>query len=279
MTKRADLHIHTYYSDSSSSPEEVVAQALEAGIGCIAITDHDTIDGVQPVREAAINADLEVLAGVELSTEVNGRDVHILGYLFDDKNPELTRRLVDFQNSRLERARKILAKLKALGVNNISIEEVCAQSRSLSVGRPHIAALLIEKGWVKDNRQAFDKYLAEGQPAYVPKSKQAPAEAVRLIHEAGGVAVMAHPMITNKDELIPRLAEAGLDGLEVYYPNCLENIQHYYEGIARKFGLIMSGGSDAHGKVKSSTWLAKVTVPYSVVDNLKASAEKRRNSK
>ena len=276
MTKRADLHIHTYYSDSSSSPEEVVTQALEAGVECIAITDHDTIDGIEPVRQAAAGKNLEVLNGVELSTEVNGRDVHILAYLFDDKNPAFVSKLTEFQNSRIERAKKIIAKLMTLGVNNISIEEVCAKSRSLSVGRPHIATLLVEKGWVKDSRAAFEKYLAEGQRAYVPKSKQSPADAVKFVHEAGGVAVMAHPMITNKDELIPKLAEAGMDGLEVYYPNCPGNIQHYYEGIARKLNLVMTGGSDAHGKAKNSTWLAKVTVPYEVVEKLKAAAQKWR---
>jgi len=275
VTKRADLHIHTHYSDSTSSPEEVIAQAREAGLSCIAITDHDTIDGIRPVRDAARGTDIEVIAGVELSTESGGKDVHILGYLFDDQNPALTKKLSAFQNARLERARQILEKLKSHGIDNISIEEVCSRSQSQAVGRPHIAALMVEKGWVKDIRKAFDKYLAEGQPGYVPKWKQTPSEALQLIREAGGVSVMAHPMITNKDALIPKLAEEGLDGLEVYYPNCPDNIRHYYEGIAGKLGLIMTGGSDAHGKAKNSTWLAKVTVPYTVVENLKTAAAKK----
>jgi len=159
--------------------------------------------------------------------------------------------------------------LKAMGVDNIEFEEVCALTRSKAVGRAHLAFLLEQKGWVPNIKKAFEKYIGPGCPGYAPKLKQTPFEAIELIRQSGGVAVMAHPMLTQKDELIPRLVAAGLKGLEVYYPNCMDTVTQFYERIAKKNGLIATGGSDAHGKIKPYTYVGKATVPYDVVEQLR----------
>jgi 3',5'-nucleoside bisphosphate phosphatase len=274
VTRSADLHIHTYYSDSTSSPQEVVQEALQNKLSCIAITDHDTIDGLAPTRqEAQSSSGLEVLAGVELSSEMDGKDIHILGYCFDEEGP-LVKALTKFQHARVERIREMIEKLKGLGIDNITLEEVCSLTKSMAVGRPHLAAVLKEKKWVSGIGQAFEKYLSEDAPAYVAKFKISPVEAIELIRNSGGVAVMAHPMLTNKDEIIPSLVRAGLGGIEVYYPNCSPPLTAYYEGIAQKHNLIMTGGSDAHGKAKSYTYIGKKQIPYETVEQLKARAQK-----
>ena len=274
MTKSADLHIHTHYSDGTMSPEEVVADALHCGIHCIAITDHDTIDGISPAIEAAKGHDLEVLPGIELSSEVNGKDVHMLGYLFNWRDASLLEQLKEMQNARAERMKKMIQKLEALGIHNISFEEINGSARTTALGRPHLAAALVEKKVVGNMRAAFDKYLAEGAPAYVPKFKQTPQDAIKLIKGFGGIAVLAHPMLSNVDELIPALVAAGLGGLEAHYPNCSVNVMQFYEGLARKHHLVVTGGSDAHGAAKKHTFIGKVRIPYDLVEKLKEAAQK-----
>ena len=273
MNKFADLHIHTHYSDSTSSPEEVIEQAHQQGLDCIAIADHDTVDGIEPTIEAAEKYNIEVVPAIELSSELQGKDIHILGYFFDYKNPNFLKKLNDMQNSRVGRMEEMINKLNALGVNDITLEEVCALAESKSVGRPHLAQLLKEKGWVKDIREAFDKYLADNASAYVPKFKQTPEEAINLIHEVGGVAVLAHPMLTNVDQLISGFVQSGLDGIEVYYHCATNTTVTFYEGLAKKYGLLMTGGSDAHGDAKKHTYVGKVKIPYDIVEKLRDKAK------
>jgi len=269
MTRLADLHIHTHFSDSTSSPQEVAEQARESGLSCISITDHDTIDGIQPTIEAAKKFDIEVIPGIELSSEINGKDVHILGYLFDYKDQEFALKINNMQNTRISRMHEMIDKLKTMGIDNITSEEVCKLAHSNSVGRPHLATILREKGWVSSNQEAFNKYLADDAPAYVPKFKQTPTEAIKLIREAGGIAVLAHPMLTKVDELISGFVEAGLGGIEVYYPNTKGAMIQIYEELAHKYSLVMTGGSDAHGSVKKHTHIGKIKIPYELVDKLK----------
>lgn len=272
--KSADLHIHTYYSDSSLSPKEVVEEASQRHLDCIAITDHDTIDGISPAREAALGYGIEVLAGIEFSSQIHGKDVHILGYLFDHADPEITKMIGLIQNSRIDRMRAMIGKLNDLGINNIDFEEVQVLVNSKSIGRPHLATVLMQKGWVRSRQEAFDKYLADGAPACVQNVYQSPAEAVELIKNAGGVAVLAHPMITKIDELIPELVRKGLDGLEAAYPNASRSIADFYKNLARKYDLIITGGSDSHGNIKRNTWIGKMTVDYEIVEQLKQKAIK-----
>ena len=269
MGKTADLHIHTFYSDSSDSPEEVVQQAIQKNIDCIAITDHDTLDGVEPAQIAAEGCSLEVIPGIELSTEIHGKDVHMLGYFKGIQNLPLLRQLQIIQKTRIERIQKMIDLLQKQGVHNISLEQVCQQTHSDAVGRPHLAKILMEKGYVRSIPEAFEKYIGEECPAYVGKFKMTPYEAIDLLHRSGAIAVLAHPMILNKDELIPSFAEAGMDGIEAHYANCSDNVIEYYEGIARKHNLIVTGGSDAHGRQKGHTFIGKRTIPYTIVEQIK----------
>lgn len=269
MSKFADLHIHTYFSDGTSSPAEVVSEALEVGLSCIAITDHDTIDGIEPTIKIANKKNLEIISGIELSSEVDGKDIHILGYLLDIKQDALIEKLTQMQEVRIERLKKMILKLKSLGINNIEFEEVARLSRSKSVGRPHLAKVLKDKGWVSSISEAFGKYLGETSPAYVPKYKISTYEAIKFIRSQGGVSVLAHPMLTNRDELIPSFVEAGLQGVEVYYPNLSQTVADHYIGLAKKYNLLLTGGSDAHGKAKTSTFVGKIKIPYDLVEKLK----------
>ncbi len=276
MTRSADLHIHTFYSDGSDSPEQVVEESCHAGISCIAITDHDTVSGVSPTRAAAASLGLEVISGIELSSEIQGKDIHILGYFIDCGNEILLGRLQQFRLARLARIEAMIGKLKEQGIDNITLEEVQSVAPSDAVGRPHLASLLIKKKWAANPWEAFAKFLGEDCPAYVPKFQQSPCEAIALIRQAGGVAVLAHPMTTNKDELIAGFVEAGLGGIEVYYPNYTNAVINYYEGIAKKYRLAMTGGSDAHGKVKDNTWIGKRRIPYELVEQLRGRAETQK---
>ncbi len=265
----ADLHVHTYYSDGTSSPGEVIADAVKAGLSCVAITDHDVADGVAPAVEAGRAAGVEVVPGIELSSEIEGKDVHILGYFMDYAKGPLFDRLGVFLDARVERMKQMLVNLRSVGIDNIAFEEVAALTRSRAVGRAHLALLLVQKGWVASFKDAFEQYLSEGRPGYASKYKQTPFEAIDLIRQSGGIAVMAHPMLTQKDELISPMVKAGLGGLEVYYSGCTDTVTKFYEKIAKKYDLVMTGGSDAHGAAKPHTYVGKMKVPYETVGLMK----------
>ncbi len=267
--RRADLHIHTYYSDSTMSPQNVVREAKKALLSCISITDHDTIDGVAEAVSEAKKFDIEVLAGIELSSEYGKKDVHILGYGFALKKSPLVMKLQEMQQARRERMKKMVAKLNSLGFGDIHFEDVASRTKSDAVGRLHLAQLLVEKRVVPDLDTAFSRYLGEGAPVYFSKFKQTPVEAIKLIKDSGGAAVMAHPMLTARDEIIPELVRAGLDGLEAYYPNCSMVVANYYVGLAKKYKLLITGGSDSHGAGKKNTYIGKGYVPYEHVEELK----------
>ncbi len=279
MNKTADLHVHTHFSDSTASPNEVVQTALKQGLTCLGITDHDTCDGIAPAAQAAEGTWLEIIPGIEFSCFQQKRDIHILGYFLDCHHPELLEQLHKFQNARVERVYKMIDKLKEQGVDNIIPEDVLKLAESDAVGRPHLASVLVDKGWVSNIRSAFDRFLADDRPAYVPKFKQTPYEAIELIHQAGGAAVLAHPAVTNVDELIPGFVDAGLDGLEVYYPPRYSHTVRFYEGLARKYSLLMTGGSDAHGEDRSHGRIGDIKIPYSLVEDLKARAARYPSSR
>jgi predicted metal-dependent phosphoesterase TrpH len=270
VTQLADLHIHTHYSDSSLSPSDVVEESLRNGLSCIAIADHDTVEGLPFVKNAAAGKNLEIVDGIELSSEYSNQEIHVLGYFMDCQDDFFLQKLVEMQEVRVKRIKLILEKLISVGIKNITPEEIYALSKSKSVGRLHVAVILQQKGWVSDTRQAFDKYLAEGACAYVRKYQQTPYEAIEFIRQAGGVPVLAHPMATQRDELIPSLVQAGLQGMEVYYPNCSASVVEYYANIAKKHGLVTTGGSDAHGEGKTNTFIGKVKIPYEMVEKLRA---------
>lgn len=265
----ADLHVHTFFSDSSSSPQKVVEEALGAGLSGIAITDHDTLEGIHPTLEASRGVSIEVIPGIELSCECESCDIHMLGYFIDGGKGSLAEKIKLFQDARLRRMKQMIMNLRTVGVDDIEFEEVSLLTKSHALGRLHLALLLQQKGHVTSIKEAFDKYLGLGCPGYVSKYQMTPMEAITLIQSSGGVAVMAHPMLTQKDELIPRLVKAGLKGLEVYYPNCIAAVTQFYERIAHKHGLIATGGSDDHGRSRQYTYIGKATVPYAVVEQLR----------
>jgi len=270
VTSFADLHIHSHFSDSTLSPRDIVRLALEAHLAAVAITDHDTTDAIPEARLAAEGLPLEVIAGVELSAEIHEKDVHMLGYFLDCDNAVLKKELEKMRHVRLERIEAMVKKLETQGIDNLQAQEVFDLAKSDAVGRMHLATALKQKGAVSSISEAFEKYIGEDCPAYVKKFKISPYDAIALIRQAGGVAVLAHPMVTGKDELLPSLVEAGLGGMEVYYPNCSQAIVHFYEGLARKYRLVATGGSDAHGEAKTNTFIGKVRLPYEKVEELKA---------
>ncbi|MGB9613010.1 MAG: PHP domain-containing protein, partial [Candidatus Margulisiibacteriota bacterium] len=213
----ADLHIHSNFSDGTHSPEEVVAMAKEARLKTISITDHDVVEGILPAQEEGQRIGIEVISGVEFTTELPKAEVHILGYFIDYKNQKLLEVLAKIQKSRSQRVYQIVEKLMGMGIN-LEAEEVFSLAKGKSPGRPHVARALLAKKIVRSVKEAFERFLDFHAPAYVPHYKLTPAEAIALIKEAGGIAVFAHPGMSNCDEIIPDLMAEGLRGLEVYYP-------------------------------------------------------------
>lgn len=254
-----DLHMHSTASDGSVAPAQLVAAAASAGLSTIALTDHDTVDGVAEARIAGVEHGVEVVAGVELSAFEAERETHLLG-LHLSRIDRIADALAAFRRSRRLRAEQIVAVLNGLGVP-ITLDAVLAEAGGGAIGRPHIARVLIAGGWVRDAREAFDRYLGYKRPAFVPKLTLALAEAIELVHAAGGIAVLAHPGAAGTRQWIETLAALGLDGVEVRHPG------HSAEDIARLgalcdfLGLVPSGGSDWHGAMSGSRVLNVMRVP------------------
>ncbi|BAF59488.1 MAG: PHP domain-containing protein [Pelotomaculum sp.] len=268
-----DLHVHTTASDGTDSPAEVVLKAKAIGLSAIAITDHDTLEGVEPAFEAGQLEKLEIVPGIELGSEYMGEEVHLLGYYIELHNDLLHSRLKYLRSSRITRMEKMVSKLKELGIP-LDLDMVMTMSGSGSVGRPHLAAAMVEIGAVKSVSEAFDLYIGSGRPAYVPRYKLKPAEAVCLIRHAGGVPVLAHPGLNSIAAFIGELKEAGLAGLEAYHPAHSREQSAFYERLAEKHGLIVTGGSDYHGPAhKAGRRLGLETVPYSALEMLKKTRE------
>ncbi|MCL6634177.1 MAG: PHP domain-containing protein [Peptococcaceae bacterium] len=269
----ADLHVHTTASDGTDSPGEVVALAKKLGLGALAITDHDTLEGIEPALAAGRLHRVEVIPGVELSSEHRGEEIHILGYLLDLQNRELAERLAFFRSARVHRMEKMVKKLQGFGFP-VDMDRVMAIAGPGSVGRPHLAAALVEVGAVETAAEAFERYIGCGRPAYVPRCKLNPVEAVRLIRSAGGVPVLAHPGLNNTAGLFRELVESGLAGLEANHPLHSREQVSYYRRLARKYGLLTTGGSDYHGPGhKAGCRLGSAAVPLSVVEELKKRKE------
>lgn len=265
----ADLHVHTTASDGVHSPSTVVSMAAETGLAALAIADHDTLGGVGEAVEAGYRYGLEVLPAIELGAELGGREIHVLGYLVDLQDLEFSSQLDFFRRSRRQRVVKIVEKLRMLGFP-ITYERVLEIAGGGSVGRPHIARALVEAGAVKSRDEAFNLYLGNGKPAYEPRFKLSPPEAVRMIRRAGGVAVFAHPGLAGCDSFIPSLVQEGLQGLEVYHPGHDSAVSRHYLGICRQYGLLATGGSDYHGgEHRGHTFPGMVTVGYQVVNEIK----------
>ncbi len=274
---RVDLHLHSTASDGAYSPIEVVHIALTNQLNIIALTDHDTLNGVVSAQQAAASTSLEVLAGVELSAEDERTDRHILGYLLDLGNDPLQAVLAELRDARTNRADRMVQKLAALGVT-IPLERVFALADEGSVGRPHVAQVLLERGYVGSIQEAFDRYIGSSGPAYVPHYRLEPSRAIELIHGAGGVAVLAHPgYYEDYRAVIAALVPLGLDGVEVYYPDHTPGVVQDLEVLARQYKLAMTAGSDFHRREgDGSARIGSVRVPagLDVVGALRERAQK-----
>jgi len=265
----ADLHVHTTFSDGTHTPEEVVEQAKKAGLSAIAITDHDVVDGIGSAQKRGRELGVEVIPGIEFTTEAFDTEIHILGYFIDYRHPGLVEAMTRIQKGRRERIFKICEKLKGLGVD-LDPEKVLELAGNRAPGRPHVARALVDAGYVRDFKEAFTKYIDFHGPAYVSHYKLSPEEAVRLVVAAGGVPVYAHPAVSNCDQIIPELMAAGLAGIEVYYSGHNKSQTRHYLNLAKKDGLLATGGSDYHG-VRSGreVELGELSIPDELVEKLK----------
>lgn len=277
---RIDLHLHTTHSDGSLSPTDVLRLAHKAGVTALAITDHDIVTGIPEAIAAGAELGIEIIPGVEISSRVGNSELHILGYCLQWQDPELNRRLAFLRESRHSRNPQIIERLRALGLD-VTYEEVRALAGTDAVGRPHIARLLMDKHYVTSAKDAFDRYLAEGRPAYVARELPSPADAISWIRAAGGVAVLAHPTWAkvsgeSLNALLIALKAEGLGGIEVHYSSHTKRQTREYHDLAKRLDLLITGGSDFHGITKPDievgTGKGGLKVSEKLLDPLKKAA-------
>lgn len=276
---QVDLHCHTTASDGVLTPDQLISRAAHLALAVVAVTDHDSVEGVPAARATGEALGVEVIPGVEINTDVPGAEVHILGYFVDPDDAYLGAELARLREGRLARARAMVDKLAEIGAP-VSLERVLQLSRGGSVGRPHVAQALIEAGHVSGFGQAFDLYLGRNSPAYIERMKFSPAEACQLIRRAGGVPSLAHPILFDAggavkdalplDDLLPDLVAAGLMGLEVYYPGYGARTTERLMALARHYGLLVTGGTDFHGAQAERLDLGGLYVPMKAVHRLRA---------
>lgn len=276
---KVDLHLHSSISDGVLSPSELITKAVGLGLTAVSLTDHDNVDGIVPALEVAAGYPfLTFIPGVEISTDVADGEVHILGYYIDQTSRELLKFLSRMRESRLMRTQKMIEKLSGLGMK-VEWERVREIAGAGTVGRPHIAQALLEKGYISTMKEAFIKYLAFGGPAYAPREKITPVEAVELIIRADGLPVLAHPLTGGRidpEKLIGELVKSGLAGLEAYYKDYTSEDRQRLVKLAEKYGILTTGGSDYHGLDESAEMMmGEANVPPEVVDKLAALAGKQ----
>lgn len=279
----ADLHTHTTASDGTQSPAANVQMAFDAGLGAIAITDHDTVSGVAEALLAGHELGIEVIPGVEISTVANGQDIHVLGYYMDIHNEQFLQRLASLRETRDTRNNMIIERLQQLGLD-ITMAEVLwevenIKSKGDTVGRPHIAAVLLNKGYVSSISEAFDRYLGTGAAAYANPPRIEPATAIGWIQEAGGKAILAHPGIYHDDALVEAIVHQGLDGIEVYHSDHTPEDEAKYLSLAQRSGLLITAGSDFHGERGGVVFHAPIgsrRIGIDVLQSLKPEKEQRK---
>lgn len=284
-----DLHVHSTESDGTLTPDEVVRAADAAGLSAIALTDHDTASGVAKAAKTAMSLGIELIAGIELSTEyplsgsAGGKEIHIVGLFIDPDHPALLEKTREFRECRNLRNEKIVAALQKEGFS-ITMDELVAANPDSVITRANIARFLYQTGQIKSVQKAFEKYIGDGCRCYVGRFKVTPMEAVELIHAAGGVAILAHPLLYHLkpavlQQLIDDLKQAGLDGIEAVYSTYSASDEQYVKRLARENGLLVSGGSDFHGANKPSIQIGSgrgnLRIPYEILDDLRLRHEAR----
>lgn len=268
MPNSIDLHMHTNHSDGALSPFELIKKAKEAGLTTIAVTDHDSVNAFQDAFVYGKEIGVEVVTGVEISTDLEDKEIHLLGYFINVDNDELTKYLSFFREERFHRAKRIINKLRNLGLK-ISIDDVLDRAKNSSIGRPHIANTMNELGLVKSFNEAFEKYIGDYGPAYERKIHVSPHSALKLINEAGGLSFLAHPGFINESILL-NFIKSGIDGIEVIHPQHSSNQVRFYRGIVNQYCLLESGGSDFHGGEKNDEGnLGKFAINQSTFDTMK----------
>lgn len=275
--KIVDLHVHSTKSDGSYTPGELVEYGVKKGLSAFALTDHDTTEGLEEAFEAAKGRDIEVVPGIEFSTEYQGKDIHILGLYIEYEKEEFRKYLEDFQESREIRNKKMCKKLTEHGVD-ISYEGLKERFPGAVLTRAHYARFLWEEGYVSGMREAFDKYIGDHAPCFLPREKVTPVQAVKLILRAGGVPVLAHPLLYGMshkrlEQLVAELKEAGLMGIEAVYSTYNSGEERQMKRLAKKYDLLISGGSDFHGAAKPGLDLAtgygSLVIPYEILERIK----------
>jgi predicted metal-dependent phosphoesterase TrpH len=273
-----DLHMHSIFSDGTSTPEELIEEGNRAGLTAMALTDHDTVSGVARFLTAAQTAGIRALSGVEVSADSDTGTMHILGYGVDPANPSLVEHLAWIRQGRDERNQEILQKLNQLGLR-MTYEEIASYAGADVVGRPHFAQAMIAKGYVRDKRDAFDRYLARGKPAYAERRRLDPGGTLELIRGAGGVPVLAHPFtlklsLSKLKSHLEGLRAQGLQGLEVYYSEHTPAMQADFARLAKSLDLVATGGTDYHGKVSPGIRLGvgfgSLRIPDGIFDEIQA---------
>jgi predicted metal-dependent phosphoesterase TrpH len=268
-TGRADLHLHTNYSDGALSVQELVQKAHDAGLSVIAVTDHDNVAAIDEAIEWGASLGVEVVPGLELSATMGEKDIHILAYFVDHKNQTLLDYLAFFRRERYKRAERIVEKLNKINVP-LELEAVLEQAGVGSIGRPHIANAMVDQGFIESYHEAFSKYIGVGGPAYEKKYQVNPQEAFKLITQAGGLSFLAHPGKYTTELELSELINLGMDGIEVVHPSHDPHRQAFYRSVVGQYFLLESGGSDFHGgKKNDESALGSFWVPLSVVDAMR----------
>ncbi len=276
---RADLHVHTIYSDGLLHPAVIVEKAVELGLKAIAITDHDCIDGIDEAIRAASGKDIEIIPGVEMSAAIGDDEMHILGYFVDRKDIVFSSALDRIRAGRIIRMGKMIDALRGKGFE-IDLEELLANNEKSTIGRLHLARAMVEKGYVRTFKEAFDYYIGDGKCCQVNHERLDYKVAIDLIQNAGGVPVLAHPGAYGRDEQLDSYVEAGLKGIEVYHSEHKDHEVKKYLKVAEDNDLVVTGGSDCHGReFRGKILLGVITVEMDVVEKLRACAEGIRNEK
>jgi len=269
MDGKADLHLHTTFSDGALTPHDLLVNAARAGLTILSITDHDNTGALNEAVGLGATMGIEVIAGVELSTTVDAQDIHLLGYFIDRENEMLQEHLAVFRSERRRRAERIVEKLHHLRLP-LPFEAVLSRAGTASIGRPHIAAALVEEGLVDNYQAAFARYLGFGKPAYERKYQVPPRDAIRMVADAGGLSFVAHPGNAIDERVLLALIKEGVDGIEVVHPSHSRERMAYYRGIAEEYFLLTSGGSDFHGGRRNDLdVLGRFSIPADAVEMMR----------
>lgn len=277
LSRAVDLHVHSTASDGTYTPAELVQLAVSAGLSAFALTDHDTIAGISEAKLAAADCNCEVISGVELSCDYNGREVHMVGLFIDETDPALQAELASFNERRIERNKEMVRRLQAEGLA-ITYEGLLADNHDRVITRGNIAKYLVDHQLVRDNPTVFSRYLGDDCRCFVPREKISPGQAIRIIHAAGGLAILAHPLLYHMNleqlrDFLALLKADGLDGMEAIYSTFQPGDERNMKRIAGELDLLISGGSDFHGSnkphIRLGTGMGRLFVPYEALEMLK----------